>query len=192
MGKDRAGRRCTADGCNVTEVTAAQGARQFLRVKARNAIGYKRAMPRGTALDVLRRRSEQTDRRGIKRACRGSPGCFQICVRAATFSRVDNAVGQGRLDRIQLVVTGEDSPARSLADALPRRSAISCSLARVVAKKLPGSRPSRSFAIRFCQLWALLRVRPKTAAHIAVGLRCRRDNWAKSHKYTQNISRIQR
>ena len=36
---------------------------------------------------------------------------------------------------------------------MPSRSAISRSLARVVVKKRPASRPSRSFSNRFCQFW---------------------------------------
>jgi hypothetical protein len=55
-------------------------------------------------------------------------------------------------------------PARFTGRRMPRRSAISRSLARVVAKNRPSSRPSRSLSIRFCQFWALQSSRSKMPA----------------------------
>ena len=92
-------KECTADGTNLTplrgraqqvilkrgEIATAKKVRRFFRVKVRDAIEYKRASRRRTALDVLRGRVEQTHRRGIKRACRGSTECFQICIKAPIF-----------------------------------------------------------------------------------------------------------
>ena len=66
-----------------------------------------------------------------------------------------NAVGRRQFDAIRYDVSGEDSPPRSPGRRMPRRSAISRNLARLVAKNRPSSRPSRSLSIRICQFWAL-------------------------------------
>ena len=77
-------------------------------------------------------------------------------------------------------------PATFTGRRMPRRSAISRSLARVVAKERPSIRPSRSFSIRFCQLWALQPSRsniPASSAEIlASPWRTRRPVWIKIHR----------
>jgi hypothetical protein len=55
-------------------------------------------------------------------------------------------------------------PARLTRCRTPKRSAIWRNFARVAAKKRPISRPSPSFSIRFCQLWALHFSRSKIPA----------------------------
>ena len=55
-----------------------------------------------------------------------------------------------RHDSVPRHLTG--LPATFTGRRIPRRSAISRSLARVVANKRPSTRPSRSLSIRFCQL----------------------------------------
>jgi hypothetical protein len=127
----------------------------FLWASKRNAIKQYREMRSSIAIPIDRPQVHAAllarDQVACEAVRRPVPGCAWGAANIS-LRRGHPPAGIG-CDSVSRHRTGQ--PAMFNGRSMPRRSAISRSLARFVAKKRPGRRPSRRFTSRFCQLWAV-------------------------------------